>query len=661
MNVISFDDKLRSHSQWREQLCRAVEEYRSWLERYHLYNEAINDNISGLLDNLRNDRIVVAFAAEFSRGKTELINALFFADTGVRLLPSSPGRTTMCPTEIFYDSEGGSYIRLLAIETRLSDTPLSEYKQHPEHWIQIQLDQNSPLQMQEAFRELAAIKRVPLEEARQLGLYFEDPHSEPATHDDIEVPCWRHALISFSHPLLKEGLTILDTPGLNALGTEPELTLQMLPSAQAIIFVLAADTGVTKSDLEMWRNHVILGCRHGQWKGGLVVVMNKIDFMWGDLLGEEGIEKAIRSQIKSVSKTLAVEEAVIFPLSAKQALLAKVRGDNDLLKKTRLDELEAYLSGSMINQRQNLLVECVKHGVGSMIQDSVEYLQVQINDLESQITDLHQIDIKNEAKTNQLMKETRDQQKVYMTSVEQFQTHRRKFALQAKLLIDILVPEKIEEIIKRTRRDMAGSLTTVGMKGVMREVLDELHVVLNDAMNMCEEVRNQVKGLYLFFQKEYGFAELKPPLLSFKQYQAELGRVFEEGEAFRSSAASTLLEQSAVITKLYSTTISRARALFEQAHQDANSWTGIALVPLIHQIKDRKRLIETRLEALRKINEKNESLESEISSLVERLAGLRQQFAELDEIRYGLQLEQIEPEEEVSEEESYPPSKAATH
>jgi hypothetical protein len=34
------------------------------------------------------------------RGKSELINAIFFADYGKRILPSSAGRTTMRPTEL---------------------------------------------------------------------------------------------------------------------------------------------------------------------------------------------------------------------------------------------------------------------------------------------------------------------------------------------------------------------------------------------------------------------------------------------------------------------------------------------------------------------------------------------------------------------------------
>jgi hypothetical protein len=38
---------------------------------------------------------------------------------------------------------------------------------------------------------------------------------------------------------------ILDTPGLNAIGTEPELTLNLIPNAHAVLFILAAETGVT--------------------------------------------------------------------------------------------------------------------------------------------------------------------------------------------------------------------------------------------------------------------------------------------------------------------------------------------------------------------------------------------------------------------------------
>ena len=57
------------------------------------------------------------------------------------------------------------------------------------------------------------------------------PATPGAGGDDgmLEIPRWRHAIINFPHPLLQQGLVILDTPGLNAIGIEPDLTLNQLP------------------------------------------------------------------------------------------------------------------------------------------------------------------------------------------------------------------------------------------------------------------------------------------------------------------------------------------------------------------------------------------------------------------------------------------------
>jgi hypothetical protein len=91
---------------------------------------------------------------------------------------------------------------------------------------------------------------VPVEEAKRYGLYDEedpDAAGHAGRNGMVEISHWRHAIINFPHPLLKQGLVILDTPGLNAIGTEPELTLNLIPNAHAVLFILAADTGVTRA------------------------------------------------------------------------------------------------------------------------------------------------------------------------------------------------------------------------------------------------------------------------------------------------------------------------------------------------------------------------------------------------------------------------------
>jgi hypothetical protein len=641
MRNLEFKDQLHEYTQWRERLMRSIEMYREWRRRYGMSDLHSTDTILNILSGLENDRITLAFAAEFSRGKTELINALFFAETGVRLLPSSPGRTTMCPTEIFYDKEGGSYIRVLSIETRLEDDSLTEYKQRPECWKQITLDCDSPTQMQEAFKQLVATKVVPREMADKLGLWNEHEAAEQgmANATTVEIPYWRHALISFPHPLLKEGLCILDTPGLNALGTEPELTLSMLPSAQAIIFVLAADTGVTKSDLEMWRNHI---CSARNSKQGLAVVMNKIDAMWEDLAGENGYEASIKKQVLTSATTLKLEQNLIFPVSAKQALLAKIKGDKELLIKSRLGSLENYLSDDILKQRRRILMETVIRDIGFLITESSNLTDTKLTNAAKQLEEFMKIDFENKDMTGKLMSETRDRQKAYAANVENFQASRRVFTVQAKILIDSFAKERIDNIVKDTKEDMSKSLTTFGMKKNIRKLFDELRDLLQDSIDITNETRRLVKAIHKKFQDEYGFKEIEPQLFSIKQYQEELEAIFEEGEAFRTSAKTTMTEQSIVVSKLYGTLIVKARNVLKQAHKDALTWSNGVLTPLMHQIKDHKKQIESRLMMLKKINESKGSVAENIAHLKAELEPLKMQRKELAFIIKEMQLEEFQ-------------------
>ncbi len=256
---MSLAHQFAAYSEWRQNLSASIGDFQGWLSANELSDAQTDLRLTQLLERLREDRLNVAFVAEFSRGKSELINAIFFADYGNRMLPSSAGRTTMCPTELLYDSAKPPCIELLPIETRASNASVTEYKRYPEEWSTVLLDVESADGIQDALRQVSETIRVLPEEAGRLGFDLGDGGNEffqPGDDGLVEIPRWRHALINFPHPLLKQGLVILDTPGLNAIGAEPELTLSLLPNAHAILFILGADTGVTQSDLTIWKEHI---------------------------------------------------------------------------------------------------------------------------------------------------------------------------------------------------------------------------------------------------------------------------------------------------------------------------------------------------------------------------------------------------------------------
>jgi hypothetical protein len=317
--------RFEAYSDWRRRLSAAISGLHEWLGQQDLADAQVDLKVQRILERLHQDRLVVAFVAEFSRGKSELINAIFFADFGQRLLPSSAGRTTMCPTELLYDAGRPPSIRLLPIETRQKEATVSEYRNYADEWVTFPLDLASAERMSEALARVSQVKRVPVALARKYGLYGDGEEDilaalERGDEGSVDIPCWRHAIINFPHPLLQQGLVILDTPGLNAIGTEPELTLNLLPNAHAVLFLLAADAGVTKTDLEVWNQH--LAGEDTATRAGRIVILNKIDGLWDELKTPADVDAEIDRQVKSSASMLDISTGQVFAVSAQKALLA---------------------------------------------------------------------------------------------------------------------------------------------------------------------------------------------------------------------------------------------------------------------------------------------------------------------------------------------------
>jgi predicted GTPase len=115
------------------------------------------------------------------------------------------------------------------------------------------------------------------------------------------------------------------------------LTVNLSPQAQAAVFILAADTGVTKSDLSIWREYL---ATQTDAKTARLVVLNKIDTMWDALSTPGEVLAQIDRQCANSAATLGVPRSQVIAVSAQKGLLAKVNGDELLLAASRLPVLE---------------------------------------------------------------------------------------------------------------------------------------------------------------------------------------------------------------------------------------------------------------------------------------------------------------------------------
>lgn len=626
--------QFEAYSEWRKALVDTICDYRNWLNEQELNDAQIDQRIHQLLERLREDKLNVAFVAEFSRGKSELINAIFFANYGQRLLPSSAGRTTMCPTELLYDKSKPSSIMLLPIETRLSDATTTEYKRYPEEWKTVPFDIDNNDSMVAAFREVSNTKSVTLLEAEKFGLY--DPNSADDAmginkDGSIDVPCWRYAMINFPHPLLEQGLVILDTPGLNAIGTEPELTLNMLPNAHAVLFILAADTGVTKSEIDVWRQY-ISGTR---WKQkGRLAVLNKIDGLWDELKNEDEIEKEITKQIKTSAELLGLENRQIYPISAQKALLAKVNGDDGLLFKSRILELEKALSDELIPSKKEIVRDNTQNEIEDLIANSHIILEARFSGINDQLVELRGLRGKNEDVVEHMMNKVKVDKENFEKGLQRFQALRSIFSQHANRLFTLLGMEALKSHVHGTRETMVKASFTKTIRGAMDGFFSELKGRLLSSDTQIDEIKKMMDVMYDKFAKEHGLRKSEPPTFSTLRYQKELAKLERAyKEQFNTAFNMIANEKMTLTSKFFETLASRVIHVFEVANRDIENWLKAVIAPMESQVREHQLQLRRRLESIKRIYKATDTLEDRILELEAIEKSIQAQMDDLKVLR----------------------------
>jgi hypothetical protein len=620
--------RFEAYSDWRRRLSAGITGLHEWLSQQELADAQADLKIQHLLERLHQDKLVIAFVAEFSRGKSELINAIFFADFGQRLLPSSAGRTTMCPTELLYDPTRPPSIRLLPIETRAKDGSVAEFKNYADEWVTLALDLSSADKMSQVLSQVSQTKRVPVALARKYGLHDDGGNVlaplSAADQGAVDIPCWRHAVINFPHPLLQQGLVILDTPGLNAIGTEPELTLNLLPNAHAILFILAADAGVTRTDIDVWQNHLV-GVDPAT-KAGRLVVLNKIDGLWDELKSGDEIEAEIARQVKNSAQTLAIPPAQVFAVSAQKALLAKVNGDDALLAKSRLPQLEQALSEELIPAKRDIVGTATRTEIRTLAATVRSILDARSAGIQEQLAELRGLRGKNQDVVEHMMERIKQEKDLFERGMQRYTALRTVFTQQTNALYESIGLETLREAAGGTRKRIEDSPFTKGVRTAMSDFFATIRDNIEQSAQKTLEIHDMMQAMYTRFAKEHGLEPFTPPPFSMLKYQKEIDRLERAYNVHFNTLWNMVSKAKFTLMKRFFETIAiRVKHVYDIANRDLESWLRAVMAPLETQVREHHMQLRRRLESVKRIHRASDELEERIVELEQAEAGLRAQ------------------------------------
>ncbi len=628
----SFNEQFDQLGAWRREFALRLKLLSEWMKDNELLDAAVEERLRRLGTQVRSDKVMVAFVAEFSRGKSEMINAVFFAGYGRRIMPASAGRTTMCPTEMGYDAEVPPCLRLLPIESRLQPQALMEWRMVPEKWTRIDLDVNNPQQLASALEKVAETRKVTQDEARALGFWHSQaPEDNPMVDAQgmVEVPKWRHALINIAHPLLKQGLVILDTPGLNAIGAEPELTVSLIPQAHAVVFILGADTGVTKSDLAIWREHLTTETDTAETR---LIVLNKIDTLWDDLSTPAQIEAQIDRQKISTADILGVPRERVIAVSAQKGLVAKVTDDDELLRRSCLPVLEEALGRGMMGKRQRILGNAMAAGIGDLRAETGRAINIRKRDLTEQMMELKGLQGKNAAVIKHMRSRISQEQAEFDLGGAKIHAVR---SVHLKLLREVFGILG-STALKKEMSQLSGRLLEKGLKlGVKRaygETFDRLRANLQKVQTLCGEIQSMLAATFRQLNGEYGFSLQAPTEPQMAQYISDLDVVERSHIQYLGIGNAFKLVQPDFADRLVRALSTRLRSIHEMALGDVELWSKSAAAQLDAQLRERRRNFSRRIEAIDRIQQAAGGLEDRIQDIDQQEAALSQVELKLIEL-----------------------------
>jgi GTPase SAR1 family protein len=428
-------------------------------------------------DKLEANIFSLVVVGQFKRGKTTFINALLGQD----LLPTAIIPLTSIITIINYGNE----LRIMA------------------------------------FFENKSQKEIAIDE---LPFYVTEKYN-PKNEKKVD-----RVEIFFPSPYLKNGVQIIDTPGVASVHEHnTKTTYEYLPHADAAIFLVSVDPPLTRAELHFLRDLKNLVVK-------TFFIQNKID-----TVSKTDWEESLAFSKRIIMEEAGFSEMTIYPLSAKQALEGKNENNQQKIEKSGLPRFEKSLEEFFINEKGEILLKSAVEKINNLINEEMILAELQqkslqlpfeelenkiaafkkfIHDSEQEKTDSGRLlaeevkTLKNETLIEDLDKLKQEKTKWLVAQVEKFSTEHKSDG-NAKFA------ELMDEFIAAQIRDIFGAWR-VKEERILKKNIEEVLKRFSDRMyRIFDQIVEFSAELFGITNRQFRMQETLPPEIEFRFQTAD--------------------------------------------------------------------------------------------------------------------------------------------
>ena len=276
---------------------------------------AVGQRCRAVADRAVAQTFSVAFVGEFKRGKSTLINSLL----GAEVLPADIAPCSATLNRVTYGEQPGATLRF------------------------VHTNGGAPPDQQISLDELAShVTQLTPQAAARASTIAE-------------------AVVTYPTSLCRDGVELVDTPGLNDTAGLTQVTLGVLPTVDAAVVVSSAQSPFSELEGEL------LGRLLSQDLGRVLFVVNRMDLVRSPADRTrilESVRSRILASVRERAQQLFPEDTEraeafvaqlgaprVFGMSAVDALEAQISGDADALEGSGFNAFSAALQAVLVQER----------------------------------------------------------------------------------------------------------------------------------------------------------------------------------------------------------------------------------------------------------------------------------------------------------------------
>lgn len=616
----STDREFKSFQAWKGRLIYIIEDFLKLTENSKKIRSGDILILESLKTSIINEKLKIAFVGEFSRGKSEIINAILFSNGKGRILKSSVGQTTMCPLEINSSNNStDEYLEVLPIETKKSDILLKTLMNKKNFWYRQKVSLKN-IANEDPLEIIYNKNCVSIEEARKMGLC--KPFNSLSREQQktvcqscglgkVLIPRWRYGNLFIDNTILNYGLTIIDTPGLNSLGAEPELTLEILKNVDLIIFVLGIDTGVTQSDLELWENYILP--LNNKYK---LVALNKIDTIFNSVENgdAEYIKNEISSQIKNTSINLEISSDDIVAISGKLGFYSKKTNNIKKLKESNIEALENKIYKKIFFIKKNKIINNIMKNFLPLIENEKNNIKELI--FQNELNYEKMIKIKNDSL--KLLPSLIQKHRIKVDKLQndqEYLNHKLKLLKQEShnLILKPLDLNIIQDIIDNSKKEILDAWTTSTMIRRFNIFFERSLNIFDSSLSGADRFNLIIESEYNKLMENYKLKKINNTMYQVMPKRSELIELMNYYERFGAKLEIAANTQNKVVKNTFLIVAFKIKELIEETKNEIEIILDDLFESIEERIQESKIYVKKELESLESISKSSKIIDIKIA------------------------------------------------